>query len=503
MPAGNVVIDGTFSQTPVKSAYLEILNVNVNSTITPNLEYLVDKYTAKIPHIYPTDPNQKFSIIAIPEDPNADVSIYLPGDDKLSDAGGEFPLNEGKSEYTIKVSRTGAVPDTNTYNFTVDYEPDLSLKSITLSSSEDETEYWTHTIPVQDGQTITIPYDSVTIAAIPNDDKVALAASLTGGKGNFSTDEPGSTWTLAYSDIQNTYSVKSTVNIKSTKNISNSGNYEKDFNLQFEKIVDADWPASYWATSTGEGNGVSIIKEGDEYYEIHTFTVDGTLTVNSIPDEGLTAHVLVVAGGGGGGSAVDHKDHGGGGGGGGVGYSENVSLEVQDYAVVVGVGGIGSNGGDSSFESITVEGGGKGGIGTNVDAGEAQKGGNGGSGGGGGAGAGSTRGNGGSANTHAAVTGYQFFGSKGDNGNGNDVGATTDGGNGGSANFFNDISGTSKEYGKGGIGGGLTGNTPAVNGSGNGGNGAVNTSGGGNGSSGIVIVRFPARLNDTAGGGDE
>jgi hypothetical protein len=493
MPAGNVVISGTFSQTPVASNELAILDVSVSSN-TPELLSEKYNYTTKIPHIFPTVDDQKFSIIAIPEDPNADVSISLPGGGTLSDAGEEIQLNEGTSEYAIKVTSEGLEP--KTYTFTVDYEPDLSLKSITLSSTQDETGEWAHTIPVQDGQTITIPYGSVTIAASPNDEAVTLNASASGNV-KFTTDETDK-WTLEYLDnSQDTYALYSTVKIKSTKNISNGGNYDKDFTLQFEKIVDADWPASFWATSTGEGNGVSIIKDTDgKYYEIHTFTVDGTLTVTGIPDEGLTARVLVVAGGGGGGNHSSYSDRGGAGGGGGVGYSESVSLTEQNYNVVVGGGGSGgSKGGDSSFGDITVEGGGKGGAGTSGDVEEAQKGGNGGSGGGGGAAGGSAYGIGGSANTHAAVTGYQFFGNNGDAGNNNnDPKNGTAGGNGGSANFFNDISGTSKEYGKGGIGGGLSGNTPAVNGTGNGGNGGLNS-----GSSGIVIVRFEAKPNPSSG----
>ncbi|MDR1149707.1 MAG: hypothetical protein LBK66_13865 [Spirochaetaceae bacterium] len=84
MPTGDVTISGTFSQTPTKSAYLEFLNVSVSSTVTPDLIYLQNNYTAEIPHIFPTNPDQKFSIIAIPEDPQAEVSIA-----PTSEAGGE------------------------------------------------------------------------------------------------------------------------------------------------------------------------------------------------------------------------------------------------------------------------------------------------------------------------------------------------------------------------------------------------------------------------------
>ncbi|MDR1148286.1 MAG: hypothetical protein LBK66_06600 [Spirochaetaceae bacterium] len=74
MPTGDVVISGTFSQTPAKSNELSILDVNVNST-PPKLLSGQYNYTTEIPHIFPTVQGQKFSIIAIPEDPQADVSI--------------------------------------------------------------------------------------------------------------------------------------------------------------------------------------------------------------------------------------------------------------------------------------------------------------------------------------------------------------------------------------------------------------------------------------------
>jgi hypothetical protein len=45
---------------------------------------------------------------------------------------------------------------------------------------------------------------------------------------------------------------------------------------------------------------VSIIKDGDQYYEAHTFLSSGTLSIDAVPDadNGLLARALVVAGGG-------------------------------------------------------------------------------------------------------------------------------------------------------------------------------------------------------------
>jgi hypothetical protein len=523
MPAGNVVIDGTFSQTPVKSAYLEILSVSVNSTITPELEYKVDNYTAKIPHIYPTDTNQKFSIIAIPEDPDATVSISSGA----QDAGGEILLNEGTSEYTITVSRTGAIPDKNTYKFTVDYEPDLSLKSITFSSSESGAEDWTHTVPVQDGQTITIPYDSFTIAAVPNDGGVTLNASVS-GKGDLSSGMEADTWTLAYPETEDTYALYSTVKIKSTKNITNGGTYEKDFTLKFEKIVDADWPTSYWAEATG----VSIIKDGDTYYEVHTFTKDGTLSFST--DDATTAYLadakfdyLIVAGGGGAGAdRAGNSDYSGGGGAGGLLYKTGAVLSLQDsgVAVIVGAGGTGgsdgeqgANGDPSAIGNIEVPGGGGGGSAyANPDGKD------GGSGGGSGAGIDATAGNIGKRSDGIAA---EIAGNNGGSGSTNS-GKESGGGGGGAAGAGQKGNGTTAGAGgapwtaanagaswvsavtetaafsRGGDGGSpnsANGGTPGAH-YGDGGSGGNNSGGsGGTGHSGIVVIRFPAKPNPPAG----
>jgi hypothetical protein len=495
MPPGNVVISGTFSQTPVASVNLEILSVSVNSTITPTLEYEVYEYTAKIPHIYPTDTNQKFSIIAIPEDPDATVSISP----ESQESGGEFPLNEGTSEYTITVTKDGL--GKNTYKFTVDYEPDLALKSITLSSTQDETGEWTHTIPLQDGQTLTIPYNTVTIAAIPNDGEVALEASKTGGEGVLGSGAAADTWTLEYSETGNTYALYSTVNIKSTKNIPSGGNYEKDFTLKFEKIVDEDYPTSFWATSTG-GGGVSIVKGADDqYYEVHTFTADGTLNFNENPN--LTAWVLVVAGGGGGGSA-NYKS--GGGGAGGVVENKNYTLTAQSYNVVVGLGGPGgvesvnadgniirghgTNGGFSQFgqdvQGIKAYGGGGGaGAQWSISPGLA-----GGSSGGGNSSLPVIPGEGGTSYGHIGGETYSGGNSSPGAGGGGAGGQGTSGGPGG-LGISNSISGKQLTYA---AGGGTATKTRGANNTGNGGGGG-HMSSGGNGGSGIVIVRFPAKQN--------
>jgi prepilin-type N-terminal cleavage/methylation domain-containing protein len=99
-------------------------------------------------------------------------------------------------------------------------------------------------------------------------------------------------------------------------------------------------------------------------YIIHAFTSSGTYTVNSDHE----IDVLVVAGGGGGGSGGSSA--GGGGGAGGLIFTENYSVSTGTISVTVGAGGDGGvrstspqyglKGGDSSFGAIVASGGGGG-----------------------------------------------------------------------------------------------------------------------------------------------
>ncbi|MFZ2038530.1 MAG: LamG-like jellyroll fold domain-containing protein [Minisyncoccia bacterium] len=98
-------------------------------------------------------------------------------------------------------------------------------------------------------------------------------------------------------------------------------------------------------------------------YKVHTFTSSGVLVV----PRGVTAKVLVVGGGGGGGFS-----YGGGGGAGELRYDASYSISAGSHTVTVGTGGAtgitspmsarrGSNGLDSTFETLTAVGGGAGG----------------------------------------------------------------------------------------------------------------------------------------------
>jgi hypothetical protein len=105
------------------------------------------------------------------------------------------------------------------------------------------------------------------------------------------------------------------------------------------------------------------IVASDGTYMYHAFTSSGSF----IPNEALTADVLVVAGGGGGGGG---NYHGGGGGAGGYLTFSSQSFTAQSYPCIVGAGGaggvganMGTTGSDSKLGSLTlVKGGGGGGY---------------------------------------------------------------------------------------------------------------------------------------------
>jgi hypothetical protein len=271
------------------------------------------------------------------------------------------------------------------------------------------------------------------------------------------------------------------------------------------------------------GGTISTVVENGIRYRVHTFTSSGTLTVLNAGK----MEVLSVAGGGGGGAYAA----GAGAGAGGLIYNTDYSVTTGNKTVTVGAGGAGqdytvtnpSNGSNSVMDSLTSVGGGYGGQGWGGNVG-----GNGGSGGGG-AGYDGTQGTyttaGGTGTVgqgHNGGIGRGISGNRGAGGGGGGAGApggdstTNSSGDGGNGKQIS-INGTATYYaggggggdygsangGQGGLGGG--GNVSGGNGSGvPGGNGGTNTGGGGggsrsatsdswdggNGGSGIVIVRY-------------
>jgi hypothetical protein len=221
---------------------------------------------------------------------------------------------------------------------------------------------------------------------------------------------------------------------------------------------------------------------------------------------------LIIAGGGGGG--VGASTWGGAGGGGAGGMLEGSAIvTAQDYSITVGNGGSSQQSGyNSSFNSITATGGGRGGD-WNVGGTD------GGSGGGGG-GVTSAFGSGTSGQGNNGGRGSQSGGYDGAGGGGgkNAVGGSASGGaaGAGGAGKSSSISGTATDYAGGGGGGGQgAGGSGGLGGGGvggytsnqNGGNGTANKGGGGggaggssgsggNGGSGVVIIRYKTDGSD-------
>ena len=245
----------------------------------------------------------------------------------------------------------------------------------------------------------------------------------------------------------------------------------------------------------------------------------GGITVYEIPyvapTTTFTLSALLVGGGGGGG-----YQGGGGGGGGGVLSATNFSTTVGiQYTVIIGSGGgtgvsttgVGYNGGNTNFSTLTAIGGGGGGGETSIPTTTHVIAMSGGSGGGAEAsttqrsGAAGTPGQGYAGGNNSTSTWYSPGGGGGAGGTGSN-GTPTVGGNGGpgvSVTFSgisfgpygggggagnNGGSGSSGNGGSGGGGAGGGGNGTAN--TGGGGGGGVNTTGG-NGGSGVAILASP------------
>ena len=251
------------------------------------------------------------------------------------------------------------------------------------------------------------------------------------------------------------------------------------------------------------GSGVVVLRY--RVPQVAVFQDSGAWTCPS----GVTSvQALIVAGGGGG------ADNGGGGGAGGLVYNANYPVTPgQTYSVVVGQGGAGGtgnangrNGQNSSFTNLIAVGGGGGGSGAGN---QAFAGGSGGGSQGGYTGASGVYGQGNSGGDGSALAAPYAAGGGGGAGAAGGAGnnGTSTGGNGGAGLYFS-ISGTSTAYagggggagyntttvGTGGIGGGgnarLTNGFPGLANTGGGGGGTNYSSIGGQGGSGVVIIRW-------------
>jgi hypothetical protein len=308
-----------------------------------------------------------------------------------------------------------------------------------------------------------------------------------------------------------------------------SANYsqsEVNVNAEFDTIFD-DFNNTFNKQTGFIASGGTVTADGS--FLVHTFTSSGTFTVTQA---GLVEYLVVAGGGGGGGIQPRNASTGGGGGGGVLFGSANVSSGPLSITVGAGgAGGIGtanpSQGGNSAFGNTVATGGGRGG-------GYVQNGGNGGSGGGagaadfasnsaGGSGVAGQGNNGGRGGTRDGTTTFSKRNGGGGGGAGqvgqdSNVGADK-GGNGGNG-IESSITGTATYYaggggggafqsatsaGAGGLGGGADGTlgvpvskkgVSALANTGGGGGGIGSGSGetvdleGGDGGSGIVIIRY-------------
>jgi len=282
--------------------------------------------------------------------------------------------------------------------------------------------------------------------------------------------------------------------------------------------------SGYWATDfvalTSHAGNETPITDGD-YTVLKWISTSGTK--NIILGSSLVVDYLVVGGGGGAGGSAGDFTAGGGGGGGAYRYATSQTLAAGTHSITVGAGGTGgadygtagTNGGDSILGSITANGGGFGGSYSVGSVGDSVNG----SGGGGGVSGSSVNRDGGTSGAYGNDGGdglaYGGWGSKSAGGGGGAGGAGADGSGGtggaGGAGSSNSITGSSQTYSSGGGGAGHSsggaGGTNAANGAsgegngnnatanfgGGGGGSCVNTGGaraGGNGGSGIVIVRY-------------
>ena len=281
-----------------------------------------------------------------------------------------------------------------------------------------------------------------------------------------------------------------------------------------------------WSPTDGfmTASGGTETTDGD--YKVHSFTASGTFTVTRVGYVG-TVEYLVIAGGGSGGFS-----NGGAGGAGGFRIATAHAVTAKEYTITVGAGGAaatslntyGTNGGTSTFDTISSSGGGTGGAGGGAGSGT----GNGKTGGSGGGGrAANSGGSGGAGNSGSfdPVEGYAGgsgtftapnYGAGGGGGSGG-VGANGSGSAGGNGGIgtANSITGSSVTYASGGGGSAYNGGTVGTASAGGGTDGmsssssaaddaTANTGGGGGaggkdvadsaaggaGGSGIVIIRY-------------
>jgi hypothetical protein len=226
---------------------------------------------------------------------------------------------------------------------------------------------------------------------------------------------------------------------------------------------------SFGTTVFGAIGGVVTEVDGITH---HTFTTDGTFSVNSGSGD-VSVNVVGAGGGGGNSTGGGPANAGGGGGGGAFAQSTTTVSSGQSFAVTVGTGGTAqTSGGSSSFDSGA----------TLVEAA------------GGTAGVGTTPGSGGTVGASTGDT--RFAGGNGaQRGGGGAAGTSGAGGNasGDTGGAGATLYGGSGANGGGGNSNGLPGNDYGGGGSGARGGGNV----GGAGADGVVVVSYENQITNT------
>jgi hypothetical protein len=273
------------------------------------------------------------------------------------------------------------------------------------------------------------------------------------------------------------------------------------YNTDFNSVEWYDAVGQQWNSMTGviaTGGAVTEITQDGVVYRVHTFTDVGTSSFQVL--RGGEVEYLIVGGGGAGGN-----NHAGGGGGGGL-LEGVLSINSNNYSVIVGAGGQPhelnstatsefNDGGNSSVFGIPAAGGGGGGH--RNDSANTSPGRNGGSGGGGG----------GSQNTFPdnRIPGSGIFGQ------GNSGGSAIDlygGGGGGAGAEGNAGTGLAFPSGVGGVGksSSITGTMVFYAGGGGGSSGSASYkasggAGGGGAAGGAINDNGTAGTNGLGGGG--
>ena len=457
---------------------------------------------------------------------NVDTSSFIEKINWQHNAGTVGTFNETASIGTINVGAVSGLSGSIMTATSNDLPAGLSLSAAgALTGTHPNitaTTTSTFNVSVTDGTNNASREYTITNTA-DNDAPVWNTASgaLTAGSAaaysvQLSATEPEG-GSLTYSLVSG--SLPNSLSMNSSGLISGTPSADGTFNFTIS-VTDGTTPVSRSfsiAVTLWQGmaaTGGTVTTDGD--YKVHTFNSSGNFQITTLGTDAVVEY-LVVAGGGSGGSG------GGGGGAGGYRYGTGFSMSNQTYAITVGAGGTagafnlrGANGANSVFSTITSAGGGAAGT----DGVGPIQGVDGGSGGGSGSSGGAAAASGGGSGNTPSTTpsqgnngGHGHTGSPYRGGGGGGMGSAGQNASAGSAGgAASNISGIDSTYraGGGGAGGGHYGGSSGGAGSPAGGSTAGVSSGtatsatantgsgaggsrmgiGGNGGSGVVIIKY-------------